>query len=319
MPSIARRSLLVTGLLILAACNRPPPAYFQGYAEAEYVRVALPFAGMLERLHAERGAQVAAGDPLFVLERENETAARREAEERLRSAEAQLANLRKGRRPTEIEAIQAQLAQAETNLGLSEAQLRRAEQLVAQNFIAKEKLDEARTARDRDRARVAQLRAELATAKLAARADEIKAAEAAVEAARAALEQAEWRLSQKSATAPVAGRVVDTYFVKGEWVPAGVPVVSLLPPQNVKVRFFVPETALGSLNVGQAVSVECDGCPAPIPARISFIAPQAEFTPPVIYSRENRARLVFLIEARPSAEDAPKLHPGQPVSVRIAS
>jgi HlyD family secretion protein len=311
--------LLVAGLVFLAACGKPPSPYFQGYAEAEYVRVALPFAGTLERLHVGRGAQVAAGDPLFALERENETAARREAEERLRSAEAQLANLRKGRRPTEIEAIQAQLAQAETNLKLSEVQLHRAEQLVAQNFIAKEKLDEARTARDRDRARVAQLRAELATAKLAARVDEIKAAEAAAEAARAALEQAEWRLTQKSATAPVAGWVVDTYFVKGEWVPAGVPVVSLLPPQNIKVRFFVPETALGSLKVGQAVSVECDGCPAPVPARISFIAPQAEFTPPVIYSRENRAKLVFLIEARPSEEDAPKLHPGQPVSVRIAS
>ncbi len=311
--------ILIAGsiALLLAACGDQPPPYYQGYAEAEYVRVALPFAGSLERLHVQRGMQVKAGDALFVLESENEAAARREAEQRLRNAEAQLANLQKGKRPTEIEAIVAQLAQAETSLKLSEVQLKRTAELVAQNFIAKEKFDEARTARDRDSARVAQLKADLATARLAARVDEIKAAQAAVAAAQATLAQADWRLAQKSATAPVAGLVADTLYVKGEWVPAGSPVVSLLPPQNVKVRFFVPEPALGALRVGQDVRVTCDGCAAPIAARIAFIAPQAEFTPPVIYSRENRAKLVFLIEARLSPEDAVKLHPGQPVEVRF--
>lgn len=301
----------------LVACSEQAPSYYQGYAEAEYVRVALPFAGSLEGLHVQRGMRVKAGDALFVLERENEAAARREAEERLRNTEAQLANLRKGKRPTEIEAIRAQIEQAETSLKLSEVQLKRTEQLVAQNFIAKEKLDEARTGRDRDSARVAQLKADLDTARLAARADEIKAAQAAVAAAQATLAQADWRLEQKSAMAPVAGQVTDTLYVKGEWVPAGSPVVSLLPPQNIKVRFFVPELQLGALRVGQNVSAACDGCAAPIAANITFIAPQAEFTPPVIYSKENRAKLVFLVEARPAPEDAVKLHPGQPLEVRI--
>ncbi|MBI4195328.1 MAG: HlyD family efflux transporter periplasmic adaptor subunit [Betaproteobacteria bacterium] len=308
---------ILAGALALAACGEREPSYYQGYVEAEYVRVAVPFSGRLERLHVERGAQVKAGDPLFALERENETAARREAEERLKNAEAQLANLRKGRRPTELDAIRAQLAQAESSLKLSEAQLKRAQQLVAQNFIAKEKLDEARAARDRDSARIAQFNADLATARLAARADEIKAAQAAVAAAQATFAQAEWRLAQKSATAPVGGLVADTLYVKGEWVQAGSPVVSLLPPRNLKVRFFVPEPALGTLRVGQDVSVACDGCAEPIRARLTFIAPQAEFTPPVIYSKENRAKLVFLIEVRPSPEDAVKLHPGQPVEVRV--
>ena len=300
---------------LLAACGDRTPPYYQGYAEAEYVRVALPFAGSLERLHVQRGAQVKAGDPLFALERENEAAARREAEERLHNAEAQLANLQKSRRPSEIEAVRAQLAQAEAALKLSQAQLKRSEQLVAQNFISKDRLDEARSAQERDRARVAQLTADLATSRLAAREDEIKAARAAVATARATLEQADWKLGQKSATASVAGLVADTLYVKGEWVPAGSPVVSLLPPQNVRVRFFVPEPALGTLRVGQNVSVGCDGCAAPVAARITFIAPQAEFTPPVIYSKEHRAKLVFLIEARPPPEDAVKLHPGQPVEV----
>ncbi|HJQ63400.1 MAG TPA: HlyD family efflux transporter periplasmic adaptor subunit, partial [Burkholderiales bacterium] len=197
----------------------------------------------------------------------------------------------------------------------SEAQLKRTAQLVAQNFIAKEKYDEAQAARDRDRARVAQLKADLATAQLAARPDEIKAAEAAVAVAKATLEQAAWRFEQKSAAAPAAALVADTYFVKGEWVGAGAPVVSLLPPQNVKIRFFVPEAVLGALRVGQEMRIACDGCAADITARVSFISPQAEFTPPVIYSRENRAKLVFLVEARPAPEDAMKLHPGQPVEV----
>jgi HlyD family secretion protein len=303
---------------LITGCTERAPSYYQGYAEAEYVRVALPFAGSLERLNVQRGMQVNAGDELFVLERENETAGQREAEERLKNSEAQLANLQKGKRPTEIAAIRAQLAQAEAALGLSEVQLKRTEQLVAQNFIAKEKYDEARTARDRERSHVAQLKADLATAQLAARADEIKAAQAAVAAAGATLAQAAWRLEQKSATAPVSGLVADTLYVKGEWVGAGSPVVSLLPPQNIKVKFFVPEAALGALRIGQEVRVNCDGCPAPIAARVSFIAPQAEFTPPVIYSKENRTKLVFLIEARPGPEDAAKLHPGQPVEVRPA-
>jgi HlyD family secretion protein len=313
-----RAAAVVLGVLALSACGERTPPYFQGYAEGEYVRVALPFSGSLERLHVQRGTPVKVGDALFALERENEVALRREAEERLRNAEAQLANLQKGKRPTEIAAIKAQLAQAETSLRLSEVQLKRAEELVAQNFIAKERLDEARTTRDRDRERVAQLKADLATAGLAARADEIKAAQAAVAAAQATLAQADWRLAQKSATAPVAGLVTDTLFVKGEWVAAGAPVVNLLPPQNIRMRFFVPEPALGALRIGQKISASCDGCAAPVPATITFIAPQAEFTPPVIYSRDSRAKLVFLVEARPSAEDAVKLHPGQPLEVRVA-
>jgi HlyD family secretion protein len=310
-------SVLLAAAAALVACDGEGPRGYQGYAEGEYVRVAAPFAGALQKLAVQRGMQVSVGDPLFILEQENEAAARREAEERLKNAEAQLANLQKGRRPTELDAIRAQLAQAEASLKLSQAQLKRREQLVAQNFVSKESLDEVRTAYARDTERVAELRAELATARLAARPDEIKAAEYNVQAARAALEQAEWKLSQKSVTSPVAGVVQDTYYVTGEWVNANQPVVSLLPPQNMKVRFFVDERRLGAVRVGQKVSVTCDGCPAPIAAQVSFISPQAEFTPPVIYSREERAKLVFLIEARPAPEDAMKLHPGQPMEVSL--
>ena len=311
--------IAVALLPVLVACKDPVLPYYQGYAEGEFVRVGLPFAGRLERLQVARGDMVETGAALFTLENESEAAARREAEERLKSAEAQLANLRKGRRPTEIAALEAQLAQAKTALAFSDSQLKRTEELVEQNFVSKQRLDEVRAARDQDRARVAQLSADLATARLAARPDEIRAAEAAAEAARATLEQANWRLEQKAAAAPVGGRVADTFFVKGEWVAAGMPVVSLLPPENIKVRFFVPEPALGGLRVGQKLTIACDGCGALIDAQVSFVAPQAEFTPPVIYSRESRGKLVFLVEARPQPQDAARLHPGQPVEVRLGS
>lgn len=309
---------ILSALTVLAACTDEGPRAHQGYAEGEYVRVAAPYAGMLQVLAVERGAQVRAGDALFALERENEAAARREAEERLKNAEAQLANLTKGRRQPELDAILAQLAQAEAALKFSASQLKRREELVARNFVSRESLDEVRSNYDRDRQRVAELKAQLAAAKLAARPDEIKAARYSVETARAALAQAEWKLGQRSIASPVAGLVQDTFFVAGEWVNANQPVVSLLPPRNVKVRFFVEERLLGTIRVGQKVNVACDGCPAPVAAQVTFISSQAEYTPPVIYSRQERAKLLYLVEARTSPEDAVKLHPGQPLDVRFA-
>lgn len=302
--------------LVLAACGGSHDGTLQGYAEGEFVRVAAPFGGSLTRLAVQRGTHVNAGDPLYSLEQENESAARQEAEQRLKSAEARLANLKKGKRPDEVAAVEAQLAQAQAALILAQEQIKRDEKLVADGFISRERLDQTRSARDRDLARVNELMAQLRVAKLGARSDEIRSAEADMYAARAAVAQAQWRLDQKSIKAPVSGVVQDTYYVTGEWVNPGSPVVSILPPQNLKLRFFVPEPLLGQLRLGQSVKVSCDGC-APLNASISYIASQAEYTPPVIYSQDRRAKLVFLVEARPAPEDAARLHPGQPVDVRL--
>ncbi len=314
----ARAAALAVATLLASACERgAAPVVYQGYAEGEYVRVAAPFAGALQKLAVSRGAQVARGAPLFTLEQENEAAGRREAEDRVARAEAALANLQKGRRVPEIDAVRAQLAQAEAAQKLSEAQLRRQQELVRQNFIARERLDEAASTFARDRARVAELAAQVSTARLAARPDEINAARADLAAARAQLEQAEWRLKQKSVPAPADALVADTLYVEGEWVGAGAPVVALLPPANVKARFFVPQAVAGSLKPGRGVTLACDGCTPAIAARITWIAPQAEYTPPVIYSRDNRAKLVFMVEARPAPADAARLHPGQPLDVKL--
>ena len=312
-----KRICAATLLLLLAACGRSQPPALQGYVEGEFVRVAAPFAGTLLSLDAARGQKVEPGASLFTLEAENETSARREAEERVRKADAQLADLRKGKRPTEIESAKAQLGQAQVTAVYSEKEWRRQLDLVSKGFVSQSAADQAKSTRDRDHDRVVEMQNALATLEAGARPDEIKAAEHEAAAAREALAQADWRLRQRSVASNVAGIVTDTMFVRGEWVPAGSPVVSILPPANVKARFFVPESQVGQLRLGQAVRLACDGCGEPITAPISFIAPQAEFTPPVIYSKDNRTKLVFLVEARPAADDAVRLHPGQPVDVTL--
>lgn len=307
----------IAAALLVAACGEAPPPTLQGYVEGEYVRVAAPFAGTLVRLEARRGQEVRPGAPLFSLEDGNEAAARRESEERVRRAQAQAEDLRKGLRDTEIAAVRAQLAQAEVAAELSVKEHERQLDLVARGFVSRQRADEAKAARDRDRNRVAELRAQLATARAGSRPDEIRAAEAEARAAVEALAQAQWRLDQKSVAATVAGIVTDTLFVPGEWVPAGAPVVTLLPPGNVKVRFFVPEARLAQVKAGQRVSLACTGCAQGLSATVDFVSPQAEYTPPVIYGKDSRSRLVFLVEARPAPEAAAKLHPGQPVDVAL--
>lgn len=304
-------------VVALAGCGQQGERPLQGYIEGEYVRVGPQFAGFLQQLSVQRGDQVAAGAPMFALERENEVAARRQAEEQLHAAEARLENLKTGKRPPEVETVAEQLRQAMAARELSAANLKRQESLYRSGFISDAALDDMRTKMRSDDALVAQLRASVQTATLPARPDEIRAAQADADAARQALAQSDWRLSQRAVAAPQAGRVNDTYYVVGDFVPAGSPVVSLLPPANVKVRVYVPEPLLGRLKPGQAMSFTCDGCGAPMKATIAFIADRAEFTPPVLYSKENRAKLVYLVEARPEPEIAARLNPGQPVDVTL--
>ncbi len=304
-------------LFVLSGCQETAKPGWQGYVEGEYVRVGAPLAGTLLELDVERGQAVAKGAPLFVLEQESEAAARREAESRVAQAVARLANLEKGKRPDEIAAISAQQAQAQAALALSRANLARQEKLVAAGFVSHAVLDEAHAAVERDSGSVAQFAAQLRVARLAARPDEIISARAEIQAARAALAQAQWRLGQKVVPAPLAGTVQDRLYLPGEFVPAGNPVVSLLPPENLKLRFFVGETELAKIRVGQAVNARCDACGGDIPATIRFVSTQAEYTPPVIYSRENRTKLVYLVEAGVSTKDAARLHVGQPIEVRL--
>jgi HlyD family secretion protein len=301
------------------SCDRSLSDHLQGYVEGEFVYVSSPLAGTLQSLPVQRGAQVKAGDPLFVLDGTPEHAARDEAERRLAQARATLEDAKKGKRPSELRAIEAQLQQAQTALTLAEKDLVRQEELSRSQMTTERDVDRARSARDQDRQRVAQLESDLTTAQLGSRRDQIAATEDEVRVREAVLRKAEWDLAQKSQAAPQAGLVFDTLYREGEWVAAGRPVVVLLPPQNIKVRAFVPETRVGTIHAGDGVRVVVDGVSEPFIGKISFISPQSEYTPPVIYSRESRSKLVFMIEVVFDPQAAENLHPGQPVDVQLGS
>jgi HlyD family secretion protein len=306
---------LIFGLL---GCKRPPSNLLQGYVEGEFVYVSSPLGGKLTKLNVQRGAQVKEGDLLFALEDVAETAARDEASHRLQQAKNTLEDAQKGKRPSEMEALQAQLRQAREASALAEIELTRQLELKKSGAVAVESTDQARSTDVQNHRRVQQLEAELKTAALGMRSDAVAALEAEVKAREATLAKAAWDLTQKQQSAQQAGVVNDTLYRAGEMVVAGHPVVSLLPPANIKVRTFVPETRLATLKVGDVLKVRVDGVAEALNGKVSFIAPQAEYTPPVIYSQENRSKLVFMIELRFDDAVAAKLHPGQPVDVEFA-
>ncbi|XZG70361.1 HlyD family secretion protein [Chitinibacteraceae bacterium HSL-7] len=302
-------------LLALAGCSDPSSHSFTGYVEGEYVDIAPGRAGPLTTLLVERGSTVKQHAALFALDAAPEQAQLDEASARLASEQARLADLQQGKRSDELAVTQASLDAMKAELVRSEAQLAREEKLVSEGAVSRQQLDDTRGNAKALRDEVRRLEATARVDRLPARTDQISAQRAAVNAASATLEAARWQLGQKAQQAPADALVVDTLFRPGEWVAAGTPVVRLLPPANVKLRFFVPATTLGQIKAGQTVHFSCDGCKADQTALISYISPQAEYTPPLIYSDTQRAKLVWLIEARPSQPT--ELHPGQPVEVRL--
>jgi HlyD family secretion protein len=302
----------------LVGCTRSANPSYQGYAEGENVYLAASLSGHLTRLAVARGDSVQAGASAFALESVEEDAAERTARAQLSTALAQLDDLKTGKRPPELGVVQAQLREAQAQAAQSASKLARDEAQYLSATISREQLEASRATAAVDTARVHEMSEQLVVAKLPGRDQQLRALAAQADAARATLAGAQWRLAQKTVMIPSAGVVLDTMYREGEWVAAGNPVVSLLPPQNIKVRFFVPEGELGRVSLQQRVVLHCDGCAAPIEARITFISPQAEFTPPVIYSNETRNKLVFMIEAHPAPADAVRLHPGQPIEVALS-
>jgi HlyD family secretion protein len=301
----------------LTACSHHDDNTYQGYVEGEFVYLASSQSGKLTQLSVSRGQTVDASAPVFTLESDDETAALQQAQQQLAAARAQLSDIQTGKRRPEVNVTRAQLAQAVANARKAALQLTRDEEQFRVGGIAKAQLDDSRANADATAAQVRELTNQVEVARLPGRVQQITAQNAQVDAAQAAVAQAQWKLNQKRVNAPASGLVYDTLYRIGEWVQAGSPVVQMLPPQNVKVRFFVPEAAVGGLTPGRALTIHCDGCTADVAAKITYISSQAEYTPPVIYSNENRAKLVFMIEAHPSSADAVKLHPGQPVAVTL--
>jgi HlyD family secretion protein len=293
---------------------------WQGYVDADYVKVAPTQQGLVTSLSVARGDRVKAGASLFAQDDVYDRAARDEAAAKLAQSEAQLANLQSPSRETEIAQARADLADLVAARDRAEKDLMRAQALVKTSAGTKQHLDLANAD-----ALSATAKVQAAAQKLeqmrspTGRAQEIAAQKATVDEMRAQLGEAQWRLDQRHVAAPTSALVADVYAWPGETVSAGSPVVELLPPQNILVRFFVAETALPQLHPGERLAVSCDTCPPGLTADVSFVSPQPEYTPPVIFSEQTRDKLVYLIEARPNGDHTLALKPGQPVGVRPAS
>jgi HlyD family secretion protein len=288
-----------------------------GYMEADLVLVGSEKGGRIATLDVREGDHVKTGDPIFTLESSEQEAAVAAAKARVTEAEARLADAKAElQRPREIEVLQSALDQARAMLKKSTTNLNRVQALFDKGWVSKAQLDDAVAQHDSDKAAVAEAERRIEAAKLPGRSGVIDAAAAAVIEARHSLDEAEKNLAKREVFAPASGSVEEVYFRPGEVVNPGQAVIALLPPGNLKVRFFVAEPVRAKLQLGQTVKVSCDGCPPGLTAKINFISRDAEFTPPVIFSSEQRKKLVYLVEARPQEATA-KLTAGQPVSVTL--
>jgi HlyD family secretion protein len=302
--------------LALAGCDAPQKDDLQGYVEADSVIVAAPQGGWISDVYARRGQTVREGDILFALDAEAQIAERDRALAAVAQAQAQAANLSKGRRSEELASLEAAIAEAAAQLSFASEELARQKTLLAKGFTTRRAVQSAQATANSARARTAQVKAQLAAAKLGARSDERAAADAAISSAKAQLAQAEYTLSQRQVRARVAGLVEDVMREKGEFAPANGAVLQILPLGALKLKFFVPESRRAQIRTGALIGFACSGCPQGLRAKVSFVSPSAEFTPPVIYSREAREKLVWAVEARPE-QTSFRLSPGQLVDIQL--
>jgi HlyD family secretion protein len=300
----------------LPSCG-PPPPLATGYVEGEFLLIAPVAAARVETLAVRRGDAVAAGAPLAIMERRDAEIALAEATAALARAESELADLREGRRSEEIRVLEAELASARALQVEAARSVGRLRDLRESGAVSQAQLDEAATQLDIARARVAEAQASLAVAALPARPQQIAAAEAAAAQAAAARDAAVWQLDERTVLAPAAGAVHEVLRRPGEIAGPQAPILSLLPEGGVLLRLYVPEPRIAEVAPGTELAVNCEGCPPGTSATVQFVADEPEFTPPVIYSLENRQKLVYLVEARPDP-GAAVLKPGQIVDVRLA-
>ncbi len=320
MPTVVKLNCWrVTALilfLLISACSSEHNK-LQGYIEGEYINLSTNYSGILKQLLVSRGDLVNKGQLIYVLDSEPQASVLQRAQDQLDQAEKTLEDLQAGQRSTVLQAITAQREQASANLKLSTLTLQRYRTLFTQGVVPQQQLDQAQSNYQHDLNLVNQYAANYAEAVQGARKNQIKAQISAISAAQAAVNQASWELDQKTMHSPAAGRIFDTYYKVGEFVTTQQPVASLLTPDNIYLIFYIPEPQRSELAVGQTVNYSCDGCKGNFIAKINYISPEAEFTPPVIFSRESRIKLVYRVQARLPLAEAKHFYPGQPVDVYL--
>jgi HlyD family secretion protein len=309
--------LLLLPLFIFGGCQKSNTQIYSGYAEGEYVNISSTQSGKLDKLFVTRGDKVSINSNLFTLECESEALALKQVASDLAAAEATLKDYQKGSRPEELKVIEAQLAQATANANNADKQWNRNKTLYPANAVSKTQLDDSEALAKSTEAKVKEIQDTLKVANLSKRLDQIAAQNERVEQLRSALKQAQWKVDEKGVKSRYNALVFDTLYREGEFVPMGGIIIRLLPPENIKIRFFVPQSVAESLQIGNSVSIieRSDG--KKIAAHVTYISPEAEFTPPIIYSNESKNKLTYMIEAYPQKGDSPLLHPGQPVEVTL--
>jgi len=288
---------------------------YNGYVEANYVYVAPASPGRIATINVEEGGRVDAGALLFSLQKDQYLSALRAAMARQSVAAANLANMETGSRVQEVAVIRASLEKAKADQSLARTTLARTRQLNAQGLVPAAKLDSDQAMLASANAQVAQLEAQLAVAELPARDDQLAAARASLDAARAEVDGAQIALDQRTVLAPVDALVERVFFRVGEVASTGAPVVVLLPPGQLRARFFIPETERLTFKLGDELALNCDGCAKNLRATLSYMSSDPQYTPPIIYSQNERSRLVFMAEAR--IEDKAGLLPGQPITMTV--
>lgn len=297
---------VIAGLVWIAwAPRRDDPRTLSGYVEGEALYLAPPISGPLTSLSVARGQRVAAGDGLFAMDGRTVSAQRDQAVADLDQAGAQALAAEASVRQLKAAAAAAQVLADNAAI---DARRFRSLQATGAGAVSQQDVDRAlaNAASTADQARAATAQADAVAAQLAG-------ARRVVDRARSGLAEVSTRLDYLSPRAPGPARVEEVYAQAGEWVAANQPVVSLLPDDKVKLRFFVPESEVHAYAPGRSVRFACDGCRGERSAMISYVSPRPEYTPPVIYSRKTRDSLVFLVEARPT--NPRDLTPGQPVDV----
>lgn len=306
--------LIAVIALVYPQIEAPPPHSYNGYIEGDYVYAAAASSGRITDISVTEGAAVTEGTVLFRLDATQQEAALRAAQAQVAQAQAVLDNLLTGSREAETEVIRAELARAETELDLAQSRLERTRQLFDRGSVAQARVDDDQAATDSAAARVAELRAQLAVAELPARAAQVVAAEAALDAARAEADRARSALDDQVVLSPHGGLIDRVFFDNGEVAGAGTPVVAILPPDGLTALFFIPQDDRSSYRPGDEMAVSCDGCQPGLTATITRLASTPQYTPPIIYSSQERARLVFRAEADLTTGSG--LLPGQPITVR---
>lgn len=289
---------------------------YNGYLEADYVHVAPLGAGRILAIEAAEGDSVAEGQVLVTLEDTSQTAQLRAALAGVAVAEANLQNLQTGSREAEIAVIRAAMRKAEADRTLAQSTLARSAQLLAQGRVAPAQVDQDSAALASAEAQIDQLTAQLEVAQLPARDAQRVAAEAALDGARAEADLAQSALDDRTLLAPVGGTIERIYYEAGEVAASGAPVLSILPPGQIKAVFFLPEAERSGFALGDQLALGCDGCASGIRATITRLESDPQYTPPILYSRDERARLVFRAEARLTPVEG--LLPGQPITLQRA-